>query len=79
MLDHATDVRRPRAELIRQRSLRSAWIFVAIGLLIPVVALLGACIGWSWRRTEGGGHLPLIAIGVTIFVVRLVLWLTVLP
>lgn len=79
MTEHAVSERRPRSELVRRRSLRNGWLLVGIGLLIPVVALIGAYTGWSWRRAEGGGHLALIVTGVGVFVVRLALWLNGVP
>lgn len=51
---------------------------MAVGLLIPFLALGGAYIGWSWRRAEGG-HLALIATGIGVFVVRFTLWLNGIP
>jgi hypothetical protein len=74
MTEPAAPARRPRSELVRQRSLRTGWILVGVGLLIPFLALGGAYIGWSWRRAEGGGHLALIATGIGVFVVRFTLW-----
>lgn len=79
MTEHAPTARRPRTELVRRRSLRNGWLLVGVGLLIPVVALIGAFIGWSWRRAEGGGHLALIVTGVGVFGVRLALWLNGVP
>lgn len=79
MTEHAPTARRSRSALVRQRSLRNGWLLVGVGLLIPVLALGGAYIGWSWRRAEGGGHVALIAMGIGVFVVRLVLWLNGIP
>ena len=67
---------RPRAALLRERSLRKAWLLVLAGLLIPALSLAGSRIGWSWRRADGGGQTVLIAAGVVVFVVRIALWLT---
>jgi ABC-type uncharacterized transport system permease subunit len=73
----AEAIGRPRAELLRQRSLRQAWVLVVAGLLIPFFALGGARTGYRLRRREGGrGHELLIAAGLTVFVVRAVVWVT---
>jgi hypothetical protein len=79
MSDQTRAAPRPRAELIRRHSLRRAWLCVAGGLLIPFLALVGVGIGWSWRRAAGGGQLALIAVGATVFVGRLTLWLMGIP
>jgi hypothetical protein len=67
---------RPRAELLRTRSLRQAWFLVAAGLVIPVLAVAGARTGYRLRKHESGGHAILIVAGTTVFVGRLTLWAT---
>jgi hypothetical protein len=76
MTDQTTVTSRPRVALLRQRSIRTAWACVAVGLLIPFVALWGLRVGWSWRRADGGGQLALIACSLGVFAVRMTLWLT---
>jgi hypothetical protein len=76
MNQDAATIGRPRAELLRTRSLRQAWFLVAVGLLIPVLAIVGARTGYRLRRNESGGHMILILAGTTVFVVRLTLWVT---
>jgi hypothetical protein len=76
MSERAETIGRPRAELLRQRTLRQGWFLVAAGLLIPVLALGGAANGYKLRRQEGSGHLPLIVTGAAVFVGRLALWLS---
>ena len=73
MTDATVAAPRPRAELLRRRSLRRAWLCVAVGVLIPFVALIGARIGWSWHRAEGGGQLPLVIGGSAVFIARITL------
>ena len=72
----AATIGRPRSELLRTRSLRQAWFLVALGLLIPFLALFGARNGYRLRRDENGGHMVLILAGTTVFIGRLAFWLT---
>lgn len=64
----------PRSALVRQRALRTAWLCVAAGLIVPVVALWGVRVGWAWRSS--GGQVPLIVCGLAVFIVRLALWMS---
>jgi hypothetical protein len=72
----AATIGRPRAELLRARSLRQAWFLVAFGLLIPFLAIAGARTGYRLRKNEDGGHMILILAGTTVFVGRLAIWAT---
>jgi hypothetical protein len=74
MSAQAAPALRSREELLRARGIRRAWIYIAIGLLVPIVALLGSYTGWTVRQADGGGQLALILAGVTVFVVRLGLY-----
>jgi hypothetical protein len=76
MTQDAATIGRPRSELLRTRSLRQAWFLVALGLLIPVLAILGARTGYRLRKDENGGQMALILAGTTVFVGRLTIWLT---
>jgi hypothetical protein len=74
----ATSPQRPllgREEALRRRHVRNGWIFVAFGVLVPFVALLGAVHGWSVREASPRAGWPLLVAGVTIFTVRMALWL----
>jgi hypothetical protein len=76
MSPRAAAIARPRAELLRERSLRQAWFLVAVGLLIPFFAIAGARTGYRLHKSENGGQMPLIVAGSAIFVGRLTLWVT---
>ena len=54
--------------------MRQAWLLVAVGLIVPVLAILGARKGMRLREQDGSGHVALIALGFTVFAVRLVIF-----
>jgi len=65
-----------RLSLGRRHLLRTGWGLVALGVLVPVLALLGAVIGavlTYGARRRANAALALVGLGV--FAVRLVLWL----
>lgn len=73
-----TSSRRPlvgREEALRRRHVRNGWIFVAFGLLVPFVALWGAVHGWGVREQAPRAGWSLLVAGVTVFTVRMALWL----
>lgn len=74
----STSSRRPligRDEALRRRHVRNGWLLVAIGLLVPFLALLGAIHGWGVRERSPAAGWSLLVAGVTVFTVRMVLWL----
>jgi hypothetical protein len=68
-------VGKTRSELIHRRYLRTGWLCVAAGVVIPVLAFVGVYRGWQLvrmgQRREG---LPLFVLGAVVFFVRLALW-----
>lgn len=64
-----------RSELVRRRYLKTGWLIVATGVVIPVLAAVGGYRGWQLTRLgyrrEG---LPLLVVGAVVFIVRLALW-----
>ena len=73
-----TSSRRPlvgREEALRRRHVRNGWIFVAFGVLVPFVALWGAIHGWGVREEAPRAGWSLLVAGVTVFTVRMALWL----
>jgi hypothetical protein len=64
-----------RQEALQRRALKQAWGCVALGLLIPMIALLAVYNGWSLRDSRPGHAWPLIGVGLTVFTVRLALYL----
>ena len=64
-----------REAALRRRNVRNGWIFVAFGLLIPFVALWGAIHGWNLREESPLAGWSLLVAGVTVFTVRMALWL----
>jgi hypothetical protein len=67
-------LRRPRAELMRRRALKEGWIAVLVGLIIPVVALWAVRVGWNLRDSQRAQGNALMAVGATVFVARLALF-----
>ncbi len=78
MTDEPIETSRPRQELLRRRAMRNGWLCVAIGLIVPFLALGGAWVGWSARHVDRRGVL-LAVTGVGVFVVRLALWMNGIP
>lgn len=64
-----------RAEAVRRRSLRGAWGWLAAGLLIPVLALYGAYIGWGHRNSAPRQGYTLVVLGFAVFAIRVALYL----
>ncbi len=71
-----TPIAATRAELLLRRYIKNAWLFVLFGVLIPVLAFMGAYRGLrlmrSGRRQQG---LPLLLVGSAVFLLRLGLWM----
>lgn len=63
-----------RAQAVRRKALRGAWAWLALGLLIPVLALYGAYIGYSHRAEAPRHAWTLVVLGVAIFAIRLALY-----
>jgi hypothetical protein len=63
-----------RAELLRRRAVRDGWLAIVIGLIVPGIALWGARRGWALRGIDARQGTIMMAIGVTVFAVRLALW-----
>lgn len=61
---------RSRSDLLRQRDLRVGWACLAVGLVIPPIALWGVQIGWVNRHRSRAAATALILLGVGIFAVR---------
>jgi hypothetical protein len=70
-----TGITKTRSELVHRRFIKTGWLCVAAGVVIPVLAFVGVYRGWHLlrvgNRREG---LPLFVTGAVIFVVRLALW-----
>jgi hypothetical protein len=64
-----------REAALRRRDIRNGWIFVAVGLLIPFIALWGAWNGWTLREHAPRTGWSLLISGVAVFTVRLGLWI----
>jgi hypothetical protein len=64
-----------RTAALQRRNLRNAWLCMLLGLLIPLLALLGAYLGWQVRETAPRTAWTLVGVGIAIFVVRLALYL----
>jgi uncharacterized membrane protein YfcA len=61
-----------RSDLLARNYAKRGWIFILVGILIPVLAFVGAFIGWrlaSADRREQG--LPLIVVGLLVAGLRL--------
>jgi hypothetical protein len=61
--------------LVLRRYVKSGWLTILVGILLPLLAAGGAYRGWrliGWgRRSEG---LPLLAVGTLVLLGRLALW-----
>lgn len=64
-----------REELVARRWTLRGWGLVLLGLVVPVVALFGASVGWYLRDRRDWRRYALIAAGLTVFAVRMSLWL----
>ena len=65
-----------RPLLLQKRAIKSGWLMILAGILLPFFALGGAAYGIGLirgDRREAG--IPLVAVGVAIFVIRLALWI----
>jgi hypothetical protein len=65
----------PRAELLRRRALKEGWASIVVGLIIPVVSLWAVRVGWHLRDSQRAQGTALMAVGTTVFVARLALYL----
>lgn len=63
-----------RTEALQRRDLRRAWLLLALGLLIPLIALWGAYDGWMARKASPRLGWTIVVLGVAIFAVRLALY-----
>ena len=67
---------RSRAELLGRRDVRSGWLCILLGLLIPLFALGGVFYGVRVLRDgRRGMGTALIATGFGVFLTRLLLYL----
>jgi hypothetical protein len=65
-----------RAELLVRRHIRSGWLLIAIGVIVPILALGGPFYGVRVSRFgRRGAGAALIAVGFAVFLARLILWL----
>jgi hypothetical protein len=65
-----------RRELELRKSIRSGWLLVVASLLIPPFGLGAAYTGLALGHTEARRvGLVIATLGMTSFIVRLVLWL----
>jgi len=74
-MDDSATQQASRRELVLRRYAKTGWLIVAIGLIVPVLALAGAYRGWRlvrWGQRPQG--LPLLIVGGAVFVVRFALW-----
>jgi FtsH-binding integral membrane protein len=74
MLTRVTQPLMTRTEALQRRDLRRAWLLLALGLLIPLIALWGAYEGWTARKASPRLAWTIVALGVVIFAVRLALF-----
>lgn len=70
-------VARSRGELLERRAIKSGWLCVAVGLLIPLFALGGVYYGVQVARAgrRNAGY-TLVAVGLTVFTLRLAFYLS---
>jgi hypothetical protein len=65
-----------RGDLLVKRHIRSGWLIIAVGLIVPLLALGGVYYGVKviglGRREMGA---LLIAVGLAVFLVRMILYL----
>ena len=66
---------RTRSEALQRRTIRNAWLCMLVGLIIPFIALWGAVMGWQVRPAAPRAGWSLVVVGVTIFVVRMAIYL----
>jgi hypothetical protein len=65
-----------RAELLLRRHVKSGWLCIAIGVIVPILALGGAFYGVRVRLFgRPGMGSALIVVGFTVFLARLILYL----
>jgi hypothetical protein len=74
-IDELLDVPRGRNELALRRRVRVGWGFVAIGVVAPVLAAVGALLGVGVARRARVHGIAMAVTGVTVFGVRLAVWL----
>jgi hypothetical protein len=64
-----------RRDLLLRRYRKTAWIYVGVGVIVPVLAAWGAYRGLRLarlgRRADG---VPLLIVGTAVFAVRLAFW-----
>jgi hypothetical protein len=67
---------RSRADLLDDRAVKSGWLMVAIGVLVPLLALGGVFYGVQAARNgrRQAGY-TLIFVGLLVFTVRMALYL----
>ncbi len=63
-----------RTEALQRRDLRRAWILLALGLIVPFLALWAAWDGWSARQASPRLGWAIVVLGVAIFAVRLAMY-----
>lgn len=77
--DDATDAPRDEAanryDVEVRRAVRMAWIALALGVIVPVVALWAAWSGWNLRQVGHPHGSALLVLGLVVFLVRLALFL----
>ena len=67
---------RSRADLLGKRDVRSGWLCILLGVLIPLFALGGVFYGVRVLRVgKRGMGTALIVTGFTVFLTRLILYL----
>jgi FtsH-binding integral membrane protein len=65
-----------RRDLQLRRYRKTAWIYVGVGVLVPVLAAWGAYRGWRLTRLgRQADGVALLVVGIAAFAVRLVLWI----
>lgn len=64
-----------RGQLVLRRSTRTAWMYVVVGVAVPVLAFVGAYCGWHLLRAGRRSGLPLVLVGGAVFALRLALWI----
>jgi hypothetical protein len=64
-----------RREALLRRDLRRGWALLALGLLIPFLALGSAYIGFGLRRETPRPAWAMLTLGVAVFTARAALYL----
>ncbi|MBJ7329333.1 MAG: hypothetical protein JHC95_05510 [Solirubrobacteraceae bacterium] len=62
-----------RVELGLKQDVRSGWAAIAVGVLLPGIAIWGAIRGWQLREIGHPHGLPMLVVALTVFFGRIAL------